>query len=126
MCTTEDACVHGHVVEGICAEGVQLWWAPGNPSFRTQAFPKVLHNQGSMSLYIYIYSYFIRDHWYTTFYTSVRCSRYQGLPQCTNIIIERLLYFMLCTYSLMHGLPDADLWQTETCWRCADPSGRAV
>ena len=50
-------------------------------------------NWSSLSPYGYIYS--ICDHLCYTFYTSIRCSRYQDLLQFASIILEILLYFVL-------------------------------
>lgn len=75
-------------------------------------------NQSSLSPYSYIY--FIWDFLYSTIYTSIRCSRYQDLLQCTSVILEILLYFMLYTHWLNCGLLDYDQWKIKTCWRCND------
>jgi len=42
--------------------------------------------------------YCIWGHIHSTFYTSVRCSVYQVLLQCTGIILEIIFYFLLYTY----------------------------
>ena len=42
--------------------------------------------------------YCIWGHIHSTFYTSVFCSVYQELLQCTGIILEIILYFLLYTY----------------------------
>jgi hypothetical protein len=75
-------------------------------------------NQSSMSPYGYIY--FIWDCLYSAFYTSIHSPRYQDLLQCTSIILEILLYFMLYTHWLNCFLLDYDQWKVKICWRNND------
>jgi len=61
------------------------------------------NNQSFMSLYGYIY--FMWHHLHSTFYTTVRCSRYQDLQQCCSIILEILLLCVLYLLIVV-SLPD--------------------